>query len=363
MAGRVRIQHPQGELVHLCCAGFQPPGRHHFDGRQLIETRHNAMTAQIIPFIPQDAITLSHNQVRTSSLKVAEAFGKLHKNVIRKLETIECSPEFNQLNFEPVEYLDKKGEKRTLWEMTKDGFMFLVMGFTGKKAAQIKEAYIKAFNEMAEQLRLPAPNLKTKTALPNGLTLDQCDAIKALVKARAESCPKEKQGAAAIKCWSSIKSKFGCSYKEIAPEHFVEVLSLVARIELEGEYIPRDELPPIDPAAILGETFASSGVKPIAPSADAFINQKAMGLAYESVQYFRQHLILRASEFQCGKSGAVELTPDLEKRIGTVTLGTALACKQHEELQWVANQAAVMRHMATQLEEKIRGGKPQLSAP
>lgn len=36
--------------------------------------------------------------------------------------------------------------------MTKDGFMFLVMGFTGTRAAEIKERYINAFNEMAEKL-------------------------------------------------------------------------------------------------------------------------------------------------------------------------------------------------------------------
>lgn len=41
--------------------------------------------------------------------------------------------------------------------MTKDGFMFLVMGFTGQKAAQIKEAYINAFNAMAEQLQSNEP--------------------------------------------------------------------------------------------------------------------------------------------------------------------------------------------------------------
>ena len=33
--------------------------------------------------------------------------------------------------------------------------MFLVMGFTGKEAAQIKEAYIQAFNQMEAQLRKP----------------------------------------------------------------------------------------------------------------------------------------------------------------------------------------------------------------
>lgn len=102
--------------------------------------------------IPQDAIILNHNQVRTSSLKVAEAFGKRHDNVLRNIKSLDCSPEFTELNFEVSEYRDATGRTLTMWEMTKDGFMFLVMGFTGKKAALIKEAYINAFNDMAERL-------------------------------------------------------------------------------------------------------------------------------------------------------------------------------------------------------------------
>lgn len=120
----------------------------------------------ITSFTPTDLITLYHGQPMTTSLKVAEVFGKLHKNVLRKIESLDCSPEFNELNFEPVEYLDEKGETRKAWNMTKDGFIFLVMGFTGKLAARFKETYISAFNWMAEQLsnqshqgiRIPAPN-------------------------------------------------------------------------------------------------------------------------------------------------------------------------------------------------------------
>lgn len=116
-------------------------------------------TPALIPF---DAIVYNHNQIRTTSLKVAQAFGKRHTNVLRKIEALECSPEFNELHFELVEYKDAKGEKRPSYEMTKDGFMFLVMGFTGQKAAQIKEAYINAFNRMAAQLQqtsVPHPQL------------------------------------------------------------------------------------------------------------------------------------------------------------------------------------------------------------
>jgi phage regulator Rha-like protein len=37
--------------------------------------------------------------------------------------------------------------------MTKDGYMFLAMGFTGEKAAAWKEAFIDAFNWLADELR------------------------------------------------------------------------------------------------------------------------------------------------------------------------------------------------------------------
>ncbi|TEU23332.1 Rha family transcriptional regulator [Alkanindiges illinoisensis] len=105
------------------------------------------------PIELNQAVFIDKQEIKTDSLKVAEAFGKLHKNVIRDIESLNCSSEFNQLNFERVDYVDGKGEKRPMYEMTKDGFIFLVMGFTGAKAAQIKEAYIKVFNQMAERLQ------------------------------------------------------------------------------------------------------------------------------------------------------------------------------------------------------------------
>lgn len=115
------------------------------------------MESNAISFNPQDILTVHDNQIRTSSLKVAEVFGKRHDNIIAKIKSLDCSPEFNHLNFKeiPVDVAlgHNRTRKSTAYEMTKDGFMFLVMGFTGKKAAAIKEAYINAFNWMAEQLQ------------------------------------------------------------------------------------------------------------------------------------------------------------------------------------------------------------------
>lgn len=98
-------------------------------------------------------VSVQDHRAVTTSLQVAEKFGKLHKNVIRSIKSLDCSDKFNRLNFEPAEYIDAKGEKRIMYYMTRDGFTFLAMGFTGKVAASFKEAYIEAFNRMEAALR------------------------------------------------------------------------------------------------------------------------------------------------------------------------------------------------------------------
>ncbi len=125
----------------------------------------------ILSILPENAVMENNGDLRTTSLKVAEAFGKRHDNLLRSLSSIDCSPEFNALNFEEVNFIDQRGQFRKAYQMTKDGFMFLVMGFTGKRAAQIKEAYINAFNQMTNHFQ-PAisqqqPQLTTFSRLPN----------------------------------------------------------------------------------------------------------------------------------------------------------------------------------------------------
>ena len=86
----------------------------------------------------------------TDTLKVAEVFGKRHKNIIQAVKELDCSNEFRRLNFQPSYYLNEQNKRQRKFNMTQDGFTFLVMGFRGKKAAEFKEAYIKQFNEMRE---------------------------------------------------------------------------------------------------------------------------------------------------------------------------------------------------------------------
>lgn len=102
----------------------------------------------------RELVIAQHGDVFTTSRKVAELFGKEHRNVLRAIRSLDCDEEFAALNFELTDFIDKNGVPRPEYLMTKDGMVFLVMGFTGKQAAQFKLLYIRAFNWMAEQIRI-----------------------------------------------------------------------------------------------------------------------------------------------------------------------------------------------------------------
>ncbi|HDH7158876.1 TPA: Rha family transcriptional regulator [Escherichia coli] len=107
-----------------------------------------AVIMTTLPTTAQPELCIVAGKVVTSSLSVACYFRKQHKNVIQKIASLECSAEFTELNFQPSEYTDASGRKLPCYQITRDGFAFLAMGFTGKRAARFKEAYINAFNQM-----------------------------------------------------------------------------------------------------------------------------------------------------------------------------------------------------------------------
>lgn len=108
-----------------------------------------------LPTIPANAIQINDGKIFTTSFQIAKLFSKRHEQVLRKIKSVECSEDFTKHNFVLCFKINDlaNNKKVPYYEITKDGFMFLVMGFTGKKAAATKEAYIKEFNRMAEELQ------------------------------------------------------------------------------------------------------------------------------------------------------------------------------------------------------------------
>lgn len=89
----------------------------------------------------------------TTSLKVAEVFEKEHARVLRDIRELLCSEEFRNGNFAESSYINSQNKKQPMYQITRDGFVLLVMGYTGEKAMKFKEDYIKAFHTMENELK------------------------------------------------------------------------------------------------------------------------------------------------------------------------------------------------------------------
>lgn len=95
-----------------------------------------------------------------TSLDISNHFGKQHKVVLRAIENLDCSAEFGRRNFAPSSYNNSQNKAQPMYEITRDGFVFLCMGFTGQQAALWKERYIDAFNRMEAALRATPPAVR-----------------------------------------------------------------------------------------------------------------------------------------------------------------------------------------------------------
>ncbi|EKK2182932.1 Rha family transcriptional regulator [Salmonella enterica] len=151
---------PKGAPVSVC-AGYANPAQFTtseigVSGGGSYPLHTEAAIMATIPTLAQPEIRIINGQAVTSSLAVADYFTKRHDDVLKKIRALECSPEFSARNFAGAEYTDDQGKKRPCYNITRDGFAFLAMGFTGKRAAQFKEAYINAFNQMEKQLSTPS---------------------------------------------------------------------------------------------------------------------------------------------------------------------------------------------------------------
>lgn len=115
----------------------------------------------------------SDNGVFCTSLDIAKVFEKDHKNILRliyeKIENEELT-NFNEHNFVPVNYKDSKNELRPAFNLTRDGFSFIVMGVTGRKADIWKIKFIDAFNKL-EKAYLNGISKKTDSS---DLFLKEC---------------------------------------------------------------------------------------------------------------------------------------------------------------------------------------------
>ncbi|EAY4772722.1 peptidase [Salmonella enterica] len=165
MAGRTGASSdaPGSIVTGLLTLYVSPPLRLAASGGEFLKFTIEAAIMATTPTLSHPQVTIENGRAVTTSMAVALYFKKLHKHVLEKIDNLDCSPEFTSANFSAhVENIKAGAVNRDSrsYKITKDGFVFLVMGFTGKKAAAFKEAYIAEFNRMEATLHdraIPAP--------------------------------------------------------------------------------------------------------------------------------------------------------------------------------------------------------------
>lgn len=199
----------------------------------------------------------NNNQLTTTSLKIAERFGIEHKNVLRKIHTLEIPADFGRLNFEPTGYIDQFGREQKMYEITRDGFTLLAMGFTGKKAMKFKIDFIKAFNVMESELinrkptfaetLLGSRELKKENQEQKALIADMSAELlkfrplwrrvlkyKQLGLSTAEVCLLIKRSRTTVKAYSAAMRKYGLLAPLPKPAKQL-ALNFVSGVEFSGE--------------------------------------------------------------------------------------------------------------------------------
>lgn len=155
------------------------------------------MSKMLIPANEFGIFVDNYDTARISSLDVAKIFGKRHADVIRDIENITepksgLSEDFTQRNFALSTYKDSTGRKLKAYNLTRNGFTILVMGYSGKKAMKFKEMYIQRFDEMEKFIHTLVTTRKDFPLLTDNIKLlhenpkpyhfsNECDMINKLV--------------------------------------------------------------------------------------------------------------------------------------------------------------------------------------
>ena len=213
--------------------------------------------AQLIPEAFSPSVSLHSGRPATTSLEVAQFFGKRHDHVMRSVRDLmdNCPEKFTAPNFGVSEYTDETGRSLPMFILFRDGFMLLVMGYTGKKALAMKLAYIEAFNRMEEELARQKEAARNITQdivnFPGSLSITPSSVadrkpLRALVGSWAKL-----SNAPFDACWNQLKAAFNlANIKELPQEWIADALAWVqAKIDALPAPAPAAALPSSPSAA------------------------------------------------------------------------------------------------------------------
>jgi Rha family phage regulatory protein len=110
---------------------------------EIIPTKADLLKTDIV------AINQHHKKVITNTIQLANHFLKRPSEINRRIALLSNK---GLCRIVPSYYLNQQAKKQKYYELTRDEFLLVVMGFTGSKADKFKSDFIKLFNHQEAEL-------------------------------------------------------------------------------------------------------------------------------------------------------------------------------------------------------------------
>lgn len=133
----------------------------------------------------KNLIEIVNSEPMTTSLVIAEQFGRAHKNVIADIKRLIDNDTISQLDFKPRDY-GSRGKKYPMYELTERGFLIAMPFIGGDKAeegqARLVDAFLSSRNRSEPDPRLSMIELQVAEVAARMLRMSETSKIRMLGK-------------------------------------------------------------------------------------------------------------------------------------------------------------------------------------
>jgi len=312
-----------------------------------------ATGASVATIAPELAVI--NGNITTTSLQVAEHFGKRHSDVIRAIRNLGTPQEFTERNFALSEFTDTTGRALPAYRITRDGFTLLAMGFTGKEALQWKLAYLDAFNQMERELVARSTRPVDPTIDYRRIDANMAQTLKEEV-ARIVATGRQGYG----ETWARLHRKFRVnSYLELPAARFQEAHAYLQgkTPRAEGSAVSLRQPDAIDPAELL--LGGQSDPVPLTEAQHAMVDHRAWELAAEARRLISTHMQRRIA-FKT--TAATRTDETIRTLVEGTTLGNALTHHYGQQLGAMASTLQYMQLTANTMVARYKSDMGRLGA-
>jgi Rha family phage regulatory protein len=211
----------------------------------LLPTKADLLKTDIV------AIDKHHKKVITNTIQLANHFLKRPSEINRRIALLSNK---GLCRIAPSYYLNQQAKKQKYYELTRDEFLLVVMGFTGSKADKFKSDFIKLFNHQEAELT----QWRAGRLIASDMTKDANDQIYKLKNDLKKVIPNSRRCSMIFNHFQrSITKAATGSAKTKRDVMTFSQLDQVAEIEQNvQDYIKQLRLAGVDPIQIRANTMA-----------------------------------------------------------------------------------------------------------